>query len=102
MKAGEFSIHHGLCPHRSGPNRANYRRIGIGINYIPAYLKPTGSFAMSMMLFRGEDRWNHFGTVERPVAELDEQAIAEHERVVTLYRDTYLEQESLHAPRFDR
>ena len=35
-------------------------------------------------------------------AELDEQAIAEHERVVTLYRDTYLEQESLHAPLFDR
>jgi non-heme Fe2+,alpha-ketoglutarate-dependent halogenase len=102
LKAGELSIHHGLCPHRSGPNRANYRRIGLGINYIPAYLKPTGSFAMSMMLVRGEDRWNHFGTVERPVAELDEQAIAEHERVVTLYRDTYLEQESLHAPLFVR
>jgi non-haem Fe2+, alpha-ketoglutarate-dependent halogenase len=102
LKAGEISFHHGLCPHRSGPNRANHRRIGLGFNYIPAYLKPTGSFPMSMMLVRGEDRWNHFGTVKPPVAELDKQAIAEHERVVNLYRETYREQEPLHAPLFDR
>ena len=100
LKAGEFSFHHGLCPHRSGPNRAGHRRIGLAFNYIPAYVKPTGSFAMSMMLVRGKDRWNHFGTVERPVAEFDEKAIVEHERVVGLYRETYHEQEPLHGPRF--
>ena len=100
LKAGEFSFHHGLCPHRSGPNRAGHRRIGLAFNYIPAYVKPTGSFAMSMMLVRGKDRWNHFGPVERPVAEFDEKAIVEHERVVGLYRETYHEQEPLHGPRF--
>ncbi len=100
LKAGECSFHHGLCPHRSGPNRASYRRIGLAFNYIPAYVKPTGSFAMSMMLVRGEDRWNHFGKVRRPTAELHEDAIAEHERVVSLYRDTYYEQEPLHGPQF--
>jgi len=38
--------------------------------------------------------------VDRPAAELDARAIAEHERVVILYRETYREQEPLHAPRF--
>ena len=52
------------------------------------------------MLVRGEDRWNHFGAVARPAAEFHEDAIAEHERVVGLYRDTYYEQEPLHGPRF--
>lgn len=101
LKAGEVSFHHGLCPHRSGPNRAGYRRIGLSFNFIPAYVKPTGSFAMDMMLVRGEDRWNHFGTVARPKAEFDPQALAEHERATTLYRETYREQEPLHAPRFE-
>lgn len=100
LKAGEFSFHHGLCPHRSGPNRAGHRRIGLAFNYIPASVKPTGSFAMSMMLVRGEDRWNHFGTVRKPTSEFDPCAVAEHERVVSLYRETYYEQEPLHAPRF--
>ena len=51
-------------------------------------------------VLRGEDRWNHFGKVRRPTAELHEDAIAEHERVVSLYRDTYYEQEPLHGPQF--
>ncbi len=101
LKAGECSFHHGLCPHRSGPNRANYRRIGLAFNYIPAYVKPTGTFPMSMMLVRGKDRWNHFGKIERPTVEFHEKAIAEHERVVGLYRDTYYEQEPLHSRRFN-
>lgn len=100
LKAGEFSFHHGLSPHRSGPNRAGHRRIGLAFNYIPASVKPTGSFAMNMMLVRGEDRWNRFGHVKPPAAELDAAAVAEHERTVTLYRETYREQEPLHATRF--
>ena len=31
LAAGYFSMHHGLCPHRSGPNNANHRRIGLGL-----------------------------------------------------------------------
>ena len=101
LKAGECSFHHGLCPHRSGPNKASYRRIGLAFNYIPTYVRPTGSFPMSMMLVRGNDRWNHFGKVARPTNEFDEDAIAEHERVVKLYRETYAEQEPLHHPQFN-
>ena len=36
LEAGSFSLHHTLCVHRSAPNRAPHRRIGLGINYIPA------------------------------------------------------------------
>ncbi len=33
LAAGSYSLHHGLCPHRSGPNGADHRRIGLGLNY---------------------------------------------------------------------
>lgn len=102
LKAGAFSFHHGLCPHRSGPNTTNFRRIGLAFNYVPASVKPTGSFPMRMMLVRGEDRWNHFGSIERPTEELSPAAIAEHEQTVTLYRDTYYEQEPRHSERFGK
>ena len=29
LQAGSFSMHHGLCPHRSGPNSADHRRIDV-------------------------------------------------------------------------
>ena len=41
LRAGQFSLHHGLCPHRSGPNMAGFRRIGLGMNFIrPQDTKP--------------------------------------------------------------
>ena len=49
---------------------------------------------------RGEDRWRHFGQLAAPAEELGQAALAEHERAVTLYRNTYREQEPLHASRF--
>jgi hypothetical protein len=30
LPAGNFSLHHTLCRHRSAPNRASHRRIGLG------------------------------------------------------------------------
>jgi hypothetical protein len=33
-------MHHGLCPHRSGPNSADHRRIGLGLNYISPGKRP--------------------------------------------------------------
>jgi non-heme Fe2+,alpha-ketoglutarate-dependent halogenase len=100
LQAGECSFHHGLCLHRSGPNTTSHRRIGLAFNYIPAFVKPSGSFAMRMMLVRGEDRWKHFGTIERPMEELGAQELEAHERAVTLYRETYREQEARHVARF--
>ncbi len=100
LDAGQFSIHHGLCPHRSGPNTADHRRIGLGINFIPAHARPTGALRTAAMLVRGEDRWGHFELIEPPRAELDADAVAAHQKAVKLYRETYCEQEALHARQY--
>jgi non-heme Fe2+,alpha-ketoglutarate-dependent halogenase len=97
LKSGEFSMHHGLTPHRSGPNRSNQRRIGLGLNYIPTSVRSTGSAKPAAMLVRGSDHYGHFELLEPPVGELDAAAIAAHERAVSLYRANYVEQEARHA-----
>ena len=97
LAAGSFSIHHGLCPHRSGPNTANHRRIGLGLNFIPAHVRPVGTIKPTAMLVRGVDHHNHFELVEPPQAELDAQSVATHDRATTLYRDCYLQEEARHA-----
>jgi non-heme Fe2+,alpha-ketoglutarate-dependent halogenase len=97
LKAGSFSLHHGLCIHRSGPNRSNHRRIGLGLNFIAPHVRPSGSVRHAAMLVRGEDRYGHFETVEPPLGELDSEAVATHARAMALYRDAYIEEEARHA-----
>jgi phytanoyl-CoA dioxygenase PhyH len=50
LAAGSFSMHHGLCPHRSSPNSADHRRIGLGLNYIPTHVRPAGSVSQRRCL----------------------------------------------------
>jgi non-heme Fe2+,alpha-ketoglutarate-dependent halogenase len=90
-------MHHGLCPHRSGSNSADHRRIGLGLNYIPTHVRPTGGVKLAAMLVRGSDRFGHFEPVAPAEAELNPEGIAVHERVVALYRNGYLEAEARHA-----
>jgi hypothetical protein len=97
LPAGSFSMHHGLCPHRSGPNNADHRRIGLGLNYIPTHVRPAGSIRPAAMLVRGVDRHGHFERVEPAKAELDPESVAVHDRAVALYRDLYIEEEARHA-----
>jgi non-haem Fe2+, alpha-ketoglutarate-dependent halogenase len=42
LRAGEFSLHHELAVHRSAPNNASHRRVGIGLNYIPTHVRAVG------------------------------------------------------------
>ena len=97
LQAGSFSMHHGLCPHRSGPNTANFRRIGLGLNYIPAHARPAGRIKHAATLVRGSDRDGHFEPARMAEAELDPQAVAMHDWAMGLYRDAYLEAEAAHA-----
>lgn len=97
LKPGRFSMHHGLCPHRSGPNTAGHRRIGLGLNYIPSGVKPSGSVRQAAALVRGIDRYGHFEPVAWPSVELGAAEVAAHERATSLYRDGYLEEEARHA-----
>jgi hypothetical protein len=99
LRPGWFSMHHGLCPHRSGPNTASHRRIGLGFNYIPTRAKPSGSIRQAALLVRGTDRYGHFQSADWPRDELGQAEVAMHERAMGLYRDAYLEEEARHAKR---
>jgi non-haem Fe2+, alpha-ketoglutarate-dependent halogenase len=99
LRPGWFSMHHGLCPHRSGPNIASHRRIGLGLNYIPTHARPSGSIRQAALLVRGTDRYGHFEPAAWPTQELGESELKAHERAMSLYRDAYLEEEAKHAKR---
>lgn len=97
LEPGEFSMHHGLTPHRSGPNRSAHRRIGLGLNYVATSVRPAGSVRPAAMLVRGSDRHGYFDLMNAPSGELDDDAVAAHEHAVSLYRAIYVEQEARHA-----
>jgi non-heme Fe2+,alpha-ketoglutarate-dependent halogenase len=99
LRPGWLSMHHGLCPHRSGPNTASHRRIGLGLNFIPAHARPSGSVRQAALLVRGTDRYGHFAPAAWPQDELGENEVRMHERAMSLYRDAYLEEEARHTKR---
>lgn len=99
LPAGSFSVHHGLCMHASAPNRATHRRIGIGLNYIPAHVKVDGPVRMAAMLVRGEDRYGHFDLVEPPEGENTPDALALHDDIVGRYGANYRHQIERHEER---
>ena len=100
LPAGSFSLHHTLCRHRSAPNRAAHRRVGIGISYIPADCRLTGSVRMCARLVRGRDTGGNFELIPPPEDELHPAALARHERVYRLYRENYDEQMTAHERLF--
>ena len=52
------------------------------------------------MLVRGEDRYGHFDLIDPPAGELDEAALATHERVGARYRENYNEMVKRHEAEF--
>jgi len=92
MHAGEMSLHHIKLVHGSAANRTDDRRIGLAIRYIPTYVRQT-KVRDSAMLVRGVDKYHHFDDEPRPVADLDEAAVAAHadsvsRQVKALYQGT--------------
>ena len=100
LRPGQFSIHHTLAVHASGPNRSGDRRIGIGISYIPANVRHIGSIRAPATLVRGEDRYGHFDLEPRPDDGLDRDSYYRHR---ARYSASYAEQVEWHAAgRWDR
>jgi non-haem Fe2+, alpha-ketoglutarate-dependent halogenase len=100
LPAGSFSLHHTLCRHRSPPNRASHRRVGLGISYIPAHCRLTGTVRMCARLVRGHDTGGNFDLIPPPEGELHPTALERHERVYARYRDNYAEQIAAHEREF--
>jgi non-haem Fe2+, alpha-ketoglutarate-dependent halogenase len=96
LAAGQFSMHHGLVPHRSGPNTSPHRRVGLAFHYTATSTRPAGRIRQAAMLVRGDDRHRHFEEVPPPTSEFSPEAIAIHARAVGLYREAYLEAEAAH------
>jgi hypothetical protein len=96
LAAGEFSLHHTLARHRSAPNRAGHRRIGLGISYIPSRVRTIGSHRLSALLVRGRDSGDHFDLLPAPAREFDGQALERHAEVYRRYRLNYAEQTERH------
>jgi non-haem Fe2+, alpha-ketoglutarate-dependent halogenase len=100
LLAGSFSLHHTLCRHRSAPNRASHRRIGLGISYIPASVQTVGSYRLSALRVRGRDTGGHFDLLAPPQSELGAAELERHERFYRRYRENYAEQTEWHDRRF--
>ena len=100
LSAGSFSLHNTLCRHRSAPNRADHRRVGLGISYVPAHCRLSGPVRMCARLVRGKDTGGHFDLIPAPEGELHPAALARHELVYGRYRDNYEEQVTAHERQF--
>jgi hypothetical protein len=100
LPAGSFSLHHEFAVHRSAPNNASHRRVGIGLNYLPAHVRVEGPVRCCAMLVRGEDKYGHFDLVEPPVAERDAAALAKHQLVSDRYRENYKIQVTNHEKQY--
>lgn len=93
LEPGEISLHHIRMLHSSGPNGADFRRVGLAVRYIPPYVKQMKIANDSAMLVRGRDDYGHFTLENPPKADADEAAIAEHaaamaRQVATYYQGT--------------
>lgn len=100
LPAGSFSLHHELAVHRSAPNNASHRRIGIGLNYMPTHVRLNGPVRCRAMLVRGEDHYGNFDLIRPPGGERDAAALAAHQEVNDRYRENYRLQVARHEQRF--
>jgi non-haem Fe2+, alpha-ketoglutarate-dependent halogenase len=74
LRPGEMSLHHVKLIHGSGANRADDRRIGFAIRYVPTYVRQTAGAEDSALLVRGVDAYHHFLAETPPTADLDQAA----------------------------
>ena len=100
VPAGSFSCHHTRVMHKSGPNRSDDRRIGLGISYIPAHVRHIGSVPMPATLVRGEDRYGHFDLEPDPRGMTPDAAEAAHKAAYAGYQTGYEEQMARHVEAF--
>jgi non-haem Fe2+, alpha-ketoglutarate-dependent halogenase len=90
--AGQMSLHHAHLVHRSGPNRSDDRRIGLGISYIPTHVRCVCKTRVTAMLVRGVDRYGNFDDEIRPNIDYGTAERAFHAEAVARFREANREQ----------
>jgi non-haem Fe2+, alpha-ketoglutarate-dependent halogenase len=101
LEPGQMSLHHVKIFHGSHQNRADDRRIGFAIRYLPPHV-PQDVGADSATLVRGEDRFGQFELEPAPGFDLAPDAVAYHARVrdqrlAILMRDATHSSQAPHA-----
>jgi non-haem Fe2+, alpha-ketoglutarate-dependent halogenase len=86
LRAGELSLHHTALVHCSPGNDNDDRRIGLGISFIPAHVRPLGPVRPSALLVRGRDHYGHFLSETRLGTPMSPKARAAHAEAVRLFR----------------
>ena len=86
LAAGELSLHHTSLVHCSPGNDNDDRRMGLGISFIPAHVRPLGPVRPSALLVRGADRYGHFLPEKRLGTPMSPEAQAAHAEAVRLFR----------------
>jgi ectoine hydroxylase-related dioxygenase (phytanoyl-CoA dioxygenase family) len=80
LQPGQMSLHHVKIFHGSRQNRADHRRIGFAIRYLPPHIhQDVGTD--SATLVRGQDRFGYFELEPAPAFDLAPEAVAYHQRV---------------------
>jgi hypothetical protein len=80
LEPGQMSLHHVKIFHGSHRNRADDRRIGFAIRYLPPHVHQDVG-ADSATLVHGEDRCGQFELEPAPAFDLAPDAVAYHRRV---------------------
>jgi len=86
LGAGELSLHHTALVHCSPGNGGDDRRMGLGISFVPAHVRPLGPVKPSALLVRGQDRHGHFLPEARLGRPMSAAARAAHAEAVRLFR----------------
>jgi len=81
LDPGEMSLHHVRLIHGSEPNRADDRRIGFAIRYIPTTIRQTIGPKDSATLVRGIDEYHHFDHENGPQSDLSPASLAQHTEI---------------------
>ncbi len=81
LAPGEFSLHHGLTIHGSGPNGSDDRRIGVVIRYIRPDMRQLVGERDYVMDARGEDRFGNFTHVPAPAGNFATDALEVYDQI---------------------
>lgn len=87
LEPGQMSFHHPWVIHGSKPNVGADRRIGF---VVQSYLQPNARQVLGKgyaQLVRGQDQIGHFALSPRPLADMDDAAVAERDRVNAAWAD---------------
>ncbi len=91
LEPGQASFHHGKLLHASAPNHSDERRIGLAINYVSTHVKQSVAPEDFGTLVRGEDTHHNFQLVPPPEADLSEEAMAWHARILKTQNEAFYE-----------